>query len=165
MQIHPATLSDAARISELILHMQDLLTIEPNGLGAEEFLQSLRPDAIASYITAPNFNYLIGTIDDVLVGLVAVRDNQHLYHLFVNSAEHGKGYGKQLWNAAKAQSIARGNSGDFTVNSSLNAVSVYQSFGFVAVAAKEEKHGVAYIPMRLLDPRQQTNHAAKESAT
>jgi GNAT superfamily N-acetyltransferase len=165
VQIHPATLTDAARISELILHMQDLLTIEPNGVGAEEFLQSLRPEAIASYITSPNFNYLIGTNDDKLVGLVAVRDNQHLYHLFVSSAEHGKGYGKQLWNAAKAQSIARGNIGEFTVNSSLNAIAVYQSFGFVAVAGKEEKHGIAYIPMCLFKPHQQTNHAAHESAT
>lgn len=49
-------------------------------------------------------------------GVVGVRDNSHLYHLFVAKPFQGCGLGRRLWEHAKAQYLAAGNPGVFTVN-------------------------------------------------
>ena len=49
-----------------------------------------------------------------LVGVVAVRDNKHLYHLFVAEPHQGQGLARELWSVAKAACVAAGNSGEFT---------------------------------------------------
>ena len=49
----------------------------------------------------------------------------------------------------EAAALQAGNPGKFTVNSSLNAVPVYQRFGFVANGPVVQKHGIAFQPMLL----------------
>lgn len=47
--------------------------------------------------------------------------------------------------------MLNGNIGEFTVNSSLNAVEVYERFGFRAVGSIVEVHGVSFLPMRFVE--------------
>jgi hypothetical protein len=42
-----------------------------------------------------------------------------------------------------------GNPGQFTVNASLNAVPVYEKFGFVQQGEAQRMHGICFQPMRL----------------
>lgn len=39
--------------------------------------------------------------------------------------------------------------GEFTVNPSMNAVSTYESFGFVPAGAEVHAHRIAFMPMRV----------------
>lgn len=149
MHIRPAQHEDAAAISELIHRLLPYCTIDPSGLGAEQFLETITPTAIVGYIDADNFDYLIGVVEQSLLGIVAIRDDSHLYHLFVDETVQGKGYARQLWEHAKARAAARGNTEKFTVNSSVFALPTYAAFGFHAVTEKQEKHGLAYIGMEL----------------
>jgi hypothetical protein len=55
MEIRRATPEDAEAISALIKSVAHYFTLHPQGLGAEAFLQSIEPEAIRGYITAPNF--------------------------------------------------------------------------------------------------------------
>ena len=57
MEIRRATPEDAEAISTLIKSVAHYFTLHPQGLGAEAFLQSIEPEAIQGYITAPNFLY------------------------------------------------------------------------------------------------------------
>jgi hypothetical protein len=47
--------------------------------------------------------------------------------------------------------IAAGNKGAFTVNSSNNAIAVYERLGFVRAGPPEDLGGVLYNPMRTQD--------------
>lgn len=55
------------------------------------------------------------------------------------------GHGDRL----RDHALQSGNPGRFEVNSSLNAVPIYERFGFAIAAPKVERYGGAYIPMVL----------------
>jgi len=95
------------------------------------------------------YKYHVAEIGDLLAGVVAIRDNTHLYHLFVAEQFQHKGIAKELWRTAMKRSLREGNTGEFTVNSSANARGVYQRLGFVAVSGPQEKNGVVFYPMKL----------------
>jgi ribosomal protein S18 acetylase RimI-like enzyme len=149
VQIRPATPADAAAISALILSVSRFFTLHPEGQGAEEFLATLAPEAIRGYLESANFRYMVAEEDGALVGVVAIRDNGHLFHLFVAHAFHGRGLARQLWTAAMTAALQAGNPGEFTVNSSRYAVPVYERFGFVPAGPRVEQHGIAFVPMKL----------------
>ena len=149
LSVRPALHDDAQSISVLIRGAAHYFTLQPNGEGAEQVLLGMTPDAIANYIRNPSFNYLVAVIDKQLAGVVAVRDGTHLFHLFVQTEFQRNGIALRLWQAAKSQAIAAGNTIGFTVNSTLYAVPVYQRFGFCATGSKVEKNGIAFVPMVL----------------
>jgi GNAT superfamily N-acetyltransferase len=156
MNIRPAALEDAAAISELIGNLTHFYTAHPNARGAEEFFAMLTPEAIRSYILAPNYSYFVGHIGKELVGVSSIRDNKHLFHFFVAKKFHNMGYGKQLWRTAMKDALQKGNPGEFTVNSSLYALPIYRSFGFLPEDGESELMGVAYVPMRAVGLRLET---------
>ncbi|MGZ4993546.1 MAG: GNAT family N-acetyltransferase [Methylobacter sp.] len=140
---------DAENISTLIHGEARYCTVNSSGEGAELFFSSITPGAITSYITNPNFIYLLGLVGDELAGVVAIRDEKHLYHLFVASKFQRSGIGSFLWMHAKARALESGNADGFTVNSTPFAVPVYERFGFQIQGALVEEKGVAFVPMKL----------------
>lgn len=150
MHVRPATAGDAAGISALILGVSRFFTLHPDGEGAEAFLANLSPDAIGRYLASPAFAYRVAEEDGALAGVVAIRDNTHLHHLFVASAHHGRGLARRLWDAAQNAALAAGNSGEFTVNSSIYAIPVYERFGFQPTGPRVEQNGIAFVPMKLV---------------
>ena len=155
MHIRPATIDDAAAISALVLGVSSFFTVSPDGSGAEEFLATVAPDAIGGYLALERFAYRVAEEDGVLAGVVAIRDNAHLYHLFVAPAHHGRGLARRLWNEAMNAALRAGNPGEFTVNSSLYAVPVYERFGFRPTGPRVDEHGIAYVPMKLVLPAEE----------
>jgi len=152
MHIRPAISHDAEAISALIRSVAHYFTLHPQGQGTEEFLKTITGEAIDGLIHAAHFRYFAGFMGDDLAGVVAIRDDKHLYHLFVSPQFQRQGLASQLWAHAKADALRRGNPGEFTVNSSPFAVPVYAAFGFVPVGDKVETHGIAFVPMKLSDP-------------
>ena len=124
--------------------------LSPDGAGAEPFLESISEPAIRGYVSANNFLYLVAEDEGELAGVIALRDNSHIYHLFVALPHQRKGLGRSLWLLVKQAALQGGNGGRFTINSSLNAVPVYERFGFIPIGPKVEKHGVAFMPMQLV---------------
>lgn len=149
IKLRPGTVDDAPAISALILSLQPYLTIEPDGSGAEEFLLSLSADIIRRNLQADNYSYQLAFDGEVLAGVAAVRDNTHLFSLYVGTDWHGQGIARRLWNLARDEALARGNPGSFTVNSSAFAESLYRYLGFVPTGPLAEMHGIRFIPMRL----------------
>ncbi len=141
--------SDAEKISELIYSLIHLFFAEPDGKGAEHFLQMSTPAGLAAFMAQPNINYLLGEDDGVFCGVVAVRNNSHLQHLYVAPSFQGRGVGKYLWETARDQAIAAGNNGEFTVNSSLNAIPFYKRMGFDATGDVSLTGGLRFQPMKM----------------
>ena len=143
------TASDAEKISELIYSLMHLFFAEPDGKGADHFLQTSAPAGLAAFMAQPNINYLLGEDDGVFCGVVAVRNNSHLQHLYVAPSFQGRGVGKYLWETARDQAIAAGNNGEFTVNASLNAIPFYKRMGFEATGDVSLTGGLRFQPMKM----------------
>lgn len=147
MKILPASLADAEEISALIVELSAPFFASPTRAGAEPFLASISAEATRGYLSAGNFAYYVARSNEQLAGVVALRDNAHLFHLFVAKPFQGMGLASQLWSIVKSDALRAGNPGEFTVNSSLNAVPAYERFGFVRNGAVQHVHGISFQPM------------------
>jgi GNAT superfamily N-acetyltransferase len=148
MVILRATLQDAEAISLLINSLSYHFTQDPQGKGAEAFLQTISPSAIRALTEAPNMLYCKAVVDGRLAGVVALREHTHLYHLFVDPAFQNQGLSRRLWLHVKGIALTIGHAGSFTVNATPYAVPVYERFGFVATGSRVDKNGISFVPMR-----------------
>ena len=114
--------------------------------GIEVLLTSLGPEPTRKRIL-DNWFHLCAFEGDKLIGVVVVRPPSHLYHLFVASDFQKRGIGGQLFAAADAATIANSQSRILTVNSSLNAVPVYERLGFTVDGPVVETNGVRHQSM------------------
>jgi len=149
MNTRLGTPSDARSIASLIREFQPMLTLDPTGAGADQYLSSVSEEAEAEYLSSPRYLYLVAEEHDKLIGFIALRDNAHLFHLFVEPRFQRQGVARALWNQAHQAALQSGNLGEFTVNSSMMAIPVYERFGFVAAGEPVMTHGIAFLPMRL----------------
>ncbi|MGY4827677.1 GNAT family N-acetyltransferase [Sphaerotilaceae bacterium SBD11-9] len=147
--ITPAALADAEAISALILELSAPFYDSPTREGSEPFVASVSAQATLRNLSAGNFAYHVARAGGELAGVVALRDNAHLFHLFVAEPFQGRGLARRLWSLVEAEARKAGNPGRFTVNASLNAVPVYERFGFVRVGEIQHMHGITFQPMRL----------------
>lgn len=152
LTVRAASEADAQAVSELVQSVGHYFLANPNGQGAEGFLSGISAAAILGYISNPAFTYIMGFMGNELAGVAALRDQKHIYHLFVRPDFHGQGVASRLWQFLKSQAIAAGNPGTFTVNSSLYAVPVYSRFGFVPTSEPQVKNGIQFQPMQLIVP-------------
>lgn len=149
LHIRAAKVGDASAISRLIGAVAHHFTLRPDGVGAEAFLQTLSPEAIAGYVQAEDMAYTTAWDGESLAGVVALRDRSHVFHLFVAPAYQRQGVAHALWRHAMAEARAMGHHGGFTVNATPYALPVYERFGFVATGPEVHARGIAYVPMRL----------------
>ncbi|MDH5929250.1 GNAT family N-acetyltransferase [Vibrio lentus] len=150
VNIRSAEISDSKAISELILPLAKKYVCPTCDASVHDILlNSMSEENVGKYLST-NYNYVIAvTANDEVVGVAGVRDNSHLYHLFVDDNVQGNGLSRQLWEAVKEESIRNGNSGIFTVNSAVNAESVYSRFGFKRTEGIRNRQGMIDIPMLL----------------
>ena len=148
MLIRPANVGEATAISDLIRPLaREYIAHEFSDEGARNLLSSMTPEAIDGYLRS-GYRYHVAEDAGCLVGVVGVRDNKHLYHLFVIEGYQGQGLARELWCVAKEACMGAGNPGEFTVNSSRFALGVYRKFGFAESGLPENSEGVVYFPMK-----------------
>jgi GNAT superfamily N-acetyltransferase len=149
LNIRSAMVSDASEIAALIQSLAGYFIAEPGGSGSEAFFATMSRQSVEGYIVNPGFFYLVALIGLRLVGVAALRDNKHVYHLFFHPEYHRHGIARSLWTTLKEKALNRGSNGFFTVNSSLFAVPACASFGFFADGAPQVRNGIRYQPMQL----------------
>jgi GNAT superfamily N-acetyltransferase len=148
MEFRAGSPEDADAIAGLIDSFQSELTDDPSGAGAEQYLASVSLQAEREYLASERYRYLVAYSDSQLAGFIAIRDGSHLFHLFVERAHQRQGIARRLWERALEELCAPNSDGGFTVNSSLSAVLVYQSFGFTPAGSIQSMHGSSFLPMR-----------------
>jgi GNAT superfamily N-acetyltransferase len=151
MNFRAATVSDAAAISELVLAFRDEYLLDPTGRGAEEFLTSVSAEAERGYVCSNRYYYLLGEVEGVLAGVIALRDGTHIFRLFVARNFQRQGLARELWRRARQALGPVYQPMNFTVNSSPMAVPVYRRLGFEQTSLQVETHGIAVVPMRLTE--------------
>lgn len=83
MKIRAADPSDAEAISSLVVELSAPFYTSPARTGSELFLASVSAEAERRYLSAENFSIHVAESNGQLAGVVALRDNTHLFHLFV----------------------------------------------------------------------------------
>jgi GNAT superfamily N-acetyltransferase len=149
MIIRPIRDDDVPAVACLLKVLaRQFIVNESSPEGAATFLRENDEGAIRRYIAIGHV-YHVAELDGAIAGFVAVRDRNHLFHMFVGAQWQRQGVGRRLWEVARAQALAAGGSGGFTVNSSNFAVPVYEAMGFVRTAPMQSLKGLFYNPMAL----------------
>lgn len=142
-----ATPEDAGAISILVLASQARFTFhEYTDEGRALMARDLSPGAISKTITGGNVVFL-AEADTRLVGVVSIRNNNHLSLNFVDEAFHRQGISGALWALGRDECIKRGNPGCFTLNASTYAIPVYEKWGFVKSGEISRSGGILSHPM------------------
>jgi GNAT superfamily N-acetyltransferase len=150
ISIRIAINSDVAGISRLLRSLGHTYIVSPDDPEVDKFFATLTEGAISTFIGRSDVVYLVAaTSTTELVGAAAISGDQKVEHLFVDPAYQGIGLGRRLWEHLRDHALRSGNPGLFKVNSSLDAVPIYERFGFVIAAPKVERYGGAYVPMIL----------------
>ena len=86
-----------------------------------------------------------GAIDEgKVVGVLGMRENNHIGYFYVDSAYHQRGIGKRLFNIMKEDYKKK----IFTVNAAPYGIPIYTRLGFVATDKEQNVNGVIFTPMK-----------------
>jgi N-acetylglutamate synthase-like GNAT family acetyltransferase len=150
LQIRKGTVGDSDQISALITRNSKVLLVDDfDDDGLDFFLRSVETKSIREYMDQ-GFPYLVAEEEKQIVGVIAIKDNSHMFHLFVDINYHQRGIARMLWEQMKNFSIEQGNEGVFTLNSTTYALPIYQRWGFEKIAEAKRSYGIRYTPMKLV---------------
>lgn len=86
-----------------------------------------------------------GALDNgKVVGVLGMRENNHIGYFYVNSSYHKRGIGKRLFNIMKEDYKKK----TFTVNAAPYGVPIYTRLGFVPTDKEQNVNGVIFTPMK-----------------
>lgn len=141
--------ADVPAVSALLWRLSEEFIVNHSAPEAAAAFARENDEAGIRRFIAAGTVYRVAEMDGAVAGFIAMRDNKHVYHMFVDKAHHGKGLARALWDAAREAALAAGNPGLFTVNASNHALPVYEAFGFVRTDGTQCKNGIYYNPMQL----------------
>jgi ribosomal protein S18 acetylase RimI-like enzyme len=147
--IRPLQTSDIPAVAQLLRDLAEKSIVHEFSSDARDLFLAKNDESAIRNFVADGFRYHVAVLDGTLVGFVGVRSNCHLYHLFVAEALQRRGIGRRLWEIAATECRKEGNPGAFTVNSSNNAIPIYERFGFKRTAPTQNNNGVLFNPMEL----------------
>jgi len=148
--IRPMVAADVPMVARLLRELAEKFIVHEFVADARASFLSKNDEAAIAQFVADGFRYHVAEIDGMIVGFVGMRDNRHLYHLFVAERFHRRGIAKRLWDVASLECRGQGHTGPFTVNSSNNAVAIYERLGFRRTAPVQDNGGVLFNPMALV---------------
>lgn len=143
IKIRKAIPADAGAISELMIPLvTEFISYEYTEQGTTVMLTSMTPEVIRSNIDIA-YEYFVAEENNTIVGVLGIKQGNHLFHCFVDKNYHRKHLGSKLWQhwlaSAKPERV--------TVNSSKFAIRFYQALGFIGNNKIFEKNGVTCYPM------------------
>ena len=141
---------DARAIGVLVRRgtRQDVLPDQTAAAGAH-LLAGMTARAERERIRA-GCRYHVAEVDGRVVGVIAVRDDRHIFRLFVSRRFQRRGIARALVDRAMADGLRRAGTRRFTLNASARAVPAYLRLGFVKAgrAVPRKPDGVVALPMR-----------------
>jgi GNAT superfamily N-acetyltransferase len=115
--------------------------------GIMEFAKYVNPK-FTEYRLTHNHFILLALDNGIIVGVIEVRNNNHVSLFFVRKGYQNKGIGKKLHELAinKCKTL-RPDVTTIDVHSSPYAVPIYEKLGFLKVSDEQIENGMRYTPM------------------
>jgi ribosomal protein S18 acetylase RimI-like enzyme len=143
--VRPFAPADADAVARLVREVFDehvAPDFEPEGIA--EMYAYISAAAIAE--RAQTYSTLVAWEGPTVIGVIEVRNAEHVSMLFVRTLHMGRGIAAALM--AHAQAICRAAGGAaMTVNSSLYAQGFYERMGYAACSEPQRYHGFVFVPM------------------
>ena len=142
--------SQIAQVIDLI-HCVFMTAVAPcfDDRGIVEFLRYADEDKMLARQTANHFS-LIAVSDYIIIGIIEIRNFDHISLLFVDSQYHRMGIGSALCQNAVDICVAKKpDLPEISVNASPNAVSAYERMGFIPTDEENRVNGIRFTPMSL----------------
>ena len=118
--------------------------------GVDEFLRYVDPEQMSKRASRNHFTLLAEDCDN-LVGVIEIRDFNHVSLLFVARDAQRQGIARELLSEALVISQReKPNLSEVSVHSSPNAVGAYERLGFQAEGPEKNERGIRFIPMKML---------------
>jgi len=118
--------------------------------GVDSFAAYIEPAKIAERIKSGDDFAITARHGDKIVGVIDVRQNNHISLLYVAKKYHDRGIAKHLLRLA-VEKCRRKNPKitEITVRSSLYGVLIYEKMGFCLLSPEQEENGIKYFPMSM----------------
>jgi len=131
LRMRLANIHDAPAISRLSLRVvRRWIVPEQPAVAVMALEEGLRPSVIRQKIRAGQ-RFHLAFVDDTLAAVAAVRDDSHVFQLFVGTRYQGQGIARKLWDRLRRDCVRRAGTRVFTLNAAPGAVPVYLHMGFV----------------------------------
>lgn len=116
--------------------------------GVDEFYKFANEKSLAER-SKVNFFTVIAYHNETAVGVIEIKEFNHISLFFVKSNFQGKGIGKALLNEALAEIRKEHVITVLTVKSAPNAISIYEALGFFKQGEEQTLNGIRFLPMQL----------------
>ena len=135
--------------------------------GCESFIDFISSQLLKRMFMIGRYRLYVAKDGDKIVGLMGIRENNHISLLFTDADYQGMGVGRALITCAEdylfekeelpldneAEKILdllyeRGDGHYMTVFAAPNAVDFYKKLGFIQFAEEGTADGISYIPMK-----------------
>jgi len=126
-----------------------LIALEFSSEGVQEFHRYVEPTAFRARSQTNHFS-LIALAQTKIVGVIEMRDYNHVSLLFVAQDYQRKGIAKELLNQAiQICQEYEPQTSEISINSSSFAVPIYEKLGFYRVGERQVRNGIGFTPMIL----------------
>ncbi len=116
--------------------------------GVISFMNYIQPSMMKRRLRIGEAFAITAFDNDQPVGIIEMRNGNHLSLLFVRKEYQGRGIGRRLFeNALERCRMANPALGTITVKSSPYAVPIYEKLGFRRTGPEEIKDGIRFTPM------------------
>jgi GNAT superfamily N-acetyltransferase len=88
----------------------------------------------------------IAKVDNVIAGMIEMRDNKHICLLFVDKKYQGISIAHRLMDKAREHAL-KNRSALIDVNASIYSLPIYEKLGFQKTADVQEVNGIKFYPM------------------
>jgi len=155
LKIRTAHEEDAKAISALVIdaaeaHIRDEFTEE----GWELLLRLYSEDCQKKLIKSNEYRYFLAEEKEALVGVLSIKNRNHIFQFFVSTKQHKTGVGTQLWhhylNATEGGVFDEQPIGKISVKASNYGTPFYLKLGFHISGQRQLKNGVYYTPLIFL---------------
>lgn len=116
--------------------------------GNEEFYKYLKMEDFIKRIQTNHHVFVAKDSANTIVGILELRASSHISLLFVRDDLQRSGIGRTLVEHAVSVAKSAGVA-SLSVNSSPNAVSGYESYGFRGESGEQVTNGIRFVPMTM----------------
>lgn len=115
--------------------------------GIHSFLDLISDERLKRLFELGEYPVYAAFIDKEMVGMISLRNINHISLLFVSDAYHRQGVGKRLMEAMKEHVRRDGRKSNITVNAAPYALPFYHAIGFEDTDREMSQNGIIYTPM------------------
>ncbi len=117
--------------------------------GIDEFMKYIQPVALDSHLKVNHFALIAG-LGSEIIGVIVLRDYNHVALFFVDHRYQRKGIGRELlYKALEVCNRREVNTSKITVNASPNSIDAYKKLNFEPTDKEQCVNGIRFVPMTI----------------